>query len=190
LIIELLQHLHSREGEGLFRFLLNHWESFFAFVLGFLTILICWINHHLVFNYIEKADSKLMWVNAFVLLVVTFTPFPTAVLAEYFELERRYAMAFFGFNYVMMSIAAYNLSAYVYNKALIQETSRRSFYNFIKLYRYSIIYTILTFFVCFISALAAILLYCIMFIVFAFPKESSIKLIGRRRKSKLLKNSS
>jgi uncharacterized membrane protein len=190
LIIELLQHLHSKAGEGLVSFLLNHWESFFAFVLGFLTILICWINHHLVFNYIERSDSKLMWVNAFVLLVVTFTPFPTAVLAEYFDLEKRYAMAFFGFNYVMMSAAAYNLSAYVYNKALIQETSRRPFYNFIKLYKYSIVYTLLAFFVCFISVLTAILLYCILFIVFAFPKESSIKLIRSRGKSKLLKDSS
>jgi uncharacterized membrane protein len=186
LIIELLQNLHSKGGEGLVRLLLDHWESFFAFLLGFLTILICWINHHLVFNYIEKADSKLMWVNAFVLLVVTFTPFPTAILAEYFELEKRYAMAFFGFNYVMMSIAAYSLSVYVYNKALIQENSRRSFYNFIKLYRYSIIYTMLTFIVCFVSVIAAILLYCILFIVFAFPKESSVKLLRKRQRGKLL----
>jgi TMEM175 potassium channel family protein len=52
-----------------------------VFFIGFQTILICWINHHLVLSYAEKTDSSFCWVNGFVLLVVTFTPFPTAILA-------------------------------------------------------------------------------------------------------------
>jgi hypothetical protein len=57
-----------------------------------------------------------MWVNAFVLLVVTFTPFAIAVLAKYFDSERNRAMAFFGFDYLLMSISAYCLCAYVYKR--------------------------------------------------------------------------
>ena len=106
LIIELVGVLHSKDEEGLVKLLLHHWQSLFAFLVGFLTILICWINHHLVFTYIHKVDSKLMWINAFVLLMVTYTPFPTALLAEYFDKERNLAMAFFGFNYFLMALAA------------------------------------------------------------------------------------
>src|SRR4051812_5204989 len=83
LILELIQALHFDVEVTLFRMLLMNWKYFLAFLIGFCTILICWINHHLVVSYIEKTDSRLFWVNGFVLLVVTFTPFPTAILAEY-----------------------------------------------------------------------------------------------------------
>lgn len=46
--------LHPQSEEGLLKLLLNHWQSLLAFTIGFLTILICWINHHLVFEYIKK----------------------------------------------------------------------------------------------------------------------------------------
>jgi uncharacterized membrane protein len=182
LIIEMIQILHTKNDESFLKLLFHHWESLFAFFIGFLTIFVCWINHHLVFTYIHKVDGKLMWVNAFVLLMVTFTPFPTAVLAEYFEKEKNLAMAFFGLNFFLMSIAAYCLSAYTYNKKLIKDESRKLFYGFIALYRYSIIYNFAVFIVCFISVPAAIFLYCIMFVVFAFPEEFSKRLLSRKKK--------
>ncbi len=177
LIIELVQILHARHEEELMKLILNNWQSLFAFLIGFLTILICWINHHLVFTYIRRADSQLMWVNAFVLLMVTFTPFPTAVLAGYFGVERHTAMAIFGFNYFLMSVAAYSLSAYVYRKSLIENTNKTLFRKFIALYKYSILYSLVAFAVCFLSVFVAIIMYGILFIVFAFPRESSKKLV-------------
>src|ERR1041384_5258624 len=92
LILELITFLHEQTDDGLLKLLIHHWESYLAFVIGFLTILVCWINHHLIFTYIKKTDSHLMWVNGFVLLVVTFTPFPTAILAMYFVKEPNLAL--------------------------------------------------------------------------------------------------
>jgi uncharacterized membrane protein len=126
-----------------------------------------------------------MWVNGFVLLVVTFTPFPTAILAEYFEKETHTALAFFGFNYFLMALASYGICAYSYNKHLIKEDSRELFYYFKSLYGYSIGYTFLVFFVCFISIPAAIFFYCILFIVFAFPKEFVKRMILLESKRKM-----
>jgi uncharacterized membrane protein len=182
LILELIQVIHKEADDGLFKHLLKNLNSFLAFAIGFLTILICWINHHLVFTYIKKVDSNLMWVNGFVLLVVTFTPFPTSILAEYFDKESHVALAIFGFNYFMMSLAACSLTVYVYNKHLIEENIRELFYCYKLLFRYSIIYTFLAFFVCFVSVPVAIFLYCILFIVFAYPKEFSTMLLKRRQK--------
>jgi uncharacterized membrane protein len=183
LVLELIQILHIQNGESLLKFCLHHWQPFFAFLIGFLTILICWINHHHVFTYIKKTDSKLPWVNGFVLLMITFTPFPTALLAEFLESEGKFAIAIFGFNYFMIAIASYWLCAYSYNKFLIDDDDRELF-HFIKLtYGYAIIYTLLAFLVCFISIPTAIVLYLLLFYVFAFPKEFAIKLLKRKRKT-------
>lgn len=184
LILDLIEILHPETGEGLVNLLLTHWESLLAFIIGFLTILICWINHHLVFVYLQKTDSNLMWVNGFVLLMVTFTPFPTAILADYFAKETHTALAFYGVNYFLMSLAAYSLCAYSYNKHLIKEESRELFYYFKLLYWYSIIYTFLVFFVCFISMPAALFFYCVLFIVFAFPREFARRIMRMKTKSR------
>jgi len=173
LTLELIEMLKPQTEKGFLNLLFNHWASLAAFGIGFLTILVCWINHHLVFTYIRKTDGRLMWVNGLVLLVVTFTPFPTAILAEYFDKEPSTALAFYGFNYFMMSVAAYSVCAYPYNKHLIEEHSRDLFSRFKLLYKYSIVYTFLVFFVCLISVAAAIFFYCILFFVFAFPKAAA-----------------
>ena len=182
LVLELIQFLHPQNGEGLLKSYLHHWEPFLAFLIGFLTILVCWINHHHVFDYIKKTDSKLPWVNGFVLLMITITPLPTAILAEFLNTEGKFAIAIFGFNYFMIAIASYWICAYSYNRSLIDE-EEREFFHYIKLtYGYSIFYTLLAFLVCFISIPAAIALYLLLFCVFAFPKEFAMKLLKRKQK--------
>lgn len=180
LILEVIQTLHSGGGQKLSQLLLDNWKSLVVFLIGFLTILICWINHHLVLSYADKMDSNFFWVNGFVLLVVTFTPFPTAILAEYFETEKNLASAVFGFNYFVMSIAAYCLTAYVYNKLASEKNELLYYYKL--LYKFSILYTLLVFFICFISVPIALLCYVILFIIFAFPKEFALRLQRRRHR--------
>ncbi|MEP6796105.1 MAG: TMEM175 family protein [Saprospiraceae bacterium] len=182
LVLELIQILHPQNDESLLIYYRHHWEPFLAFLIGFITILVCWINHHHVFDYIKKIDSKLMWLNGFVLLVVTFTPFPTAILAEFLEKEGKIALAIFGFNYVIIAIASYCISAYAYRKHLIEEDRRDCFYYIKLTYGYSIVYTLLAFVVCFIYMPAAIVLYGLLFMVFAFPKEFANRLLRRRQK--------
>jgi len=180
LILELVQFLHPQSDRKLVDLLAGHWQSFMAFLVGFLTILICWINHHLVFTHIRKTDSNLMWVNGFVLLIITFTPFPTAILAEYIETEGHIALAVFGINYFLMSVAAYTITAYVYNKSLIGEKSRDLIRKLKKLYAVSIVYTLAVVFVCFVSVILAMCLYFLMFIIFSYPKEFSSRLFKKK----------
>ena len=121
LILDLIQAVKPEGNKELLTQLVDHSNAFLAFAIGFLTILICWINHHLVFTYVNKTDSHLMWVNGFVLLMVTLTPLATAILSEYFANEGHIAIAIFGFNFFMMALAAYCISAYVYKRQLIKE---------------------------------------------------------------------
>src|SRR5690349_6121492 len=62
-------------GQTLSQVLAADWATYLAFLIGFFTILICWINHHFMFDYIFKSNSKLLLLNGFKLLVVTFTPY-------------------------------------------------------------------------------------------------------------------
>ena len=66
-----------------FRALLDLWPSYVAFLLSFVAILIMWINHHGLFRLIHKVDVPFLYTNGAMLLLVTFVPFPTALLAEY-----------------------------------------------------------------------------------------------------------
>lgn len=69
--------------DGLFISLFKHWPAYLAFTTSFLTILIMWVNHHNIFNYIQSVDGNFLFINGFLLLTVTVIPFPTSLLAEH-----------------------------------------------------------------------------------------------------------
>ena len=188
LVLELIQTLHVQPGEGLIHKFWEHWESFFAFTIGFITLLVCWINHHVAFEYIVKVDTSFMWINGFLLFVVTLTPFPTAVLAEYLGKESRVALAIFGFNYILISIAADAICTYAYNRQLVDENHREFYHTYKLIYRYAIFFNIVAFLLCFVSIIIPIILYILMFILFAAPKKFSShfhkKKTARKIKSK------
>ncbi|HTQ27399.1 MAG TPA: TMEM175 family protein [Puia sp.] len=185
LVLELIGTLHSHRSLHLRSFFIGNWQSFLAFLIGFITILVCWINHHTVFEYIRKTDTNFMWINGFLLFLVTFTPFPTAVLAEYLQTESTMALSIYGFNYVMISIASYCICSYAYNHQLIYEAQKEIFYFYKVLYRYSIIYTIIAFSFSFISIIVPIILYIILFIVFAAPGKFAYWLSNNSKKRRM-----
>jgi uncharacterized membrane protein len=59
------------------------WPSYLAFLASFMTIGVMWLNHHRLFAMIVRKDDGLMVLNLLLLLVVTWLPFPTALLAEH-----------------------------------------------------------------------------------------------------------
>jgi uncharacterized membrane protein len=104
-----LPHVDVDPGRQLIHALLSLWPSFVAFVLTFGTVLIMWVNHHGLFKHAHYADNRLFFANGFLLLLVTFLPFPTAVLAEF--LDRRaanVAATFYCGTFVLVSVS-YNL---------------------------------------------------------------------------------
>jgi TMEM175 potassium channel family protein len=93
-------------GGSLGRALAAEWPSYLAFVLSFSTILIMWANHHAMFRLVHRADAPFLYANGFLLLLVTFVPYPTAVLAEYLERPgASIAGAFYAGTYVLLGIA-------------------------------------------------------------------------------------
>lgn len=105
----------SELGEaGLGAALLTRWPQYLAFVTSFVTILAMWINHHRIFIYIQRSDHPLLYWNGLVLMLVTFLPFPTALMAEYLQHpDGNIAGAIFAGTFVAISLSFKGMWQYV-----------------------------------------------------------------------------
>ena len=73
--------IHS--AAALWSALLARWPSYFAFALSFFTIVVAWVGHHLMLQYVRAPTWRLVYTNALFLLTITFLPFPTALVAAH-----------------------------------------------------------------------------------------------------------
>jgi uncharacterized membrane protein len=81
------------------------WPSYFAFTLSFGILLVSWVNHHFLFNILDKSSRPFLYANGFLLFTITFMPFPTALLAQYISTDyAKPAIAFYCFGGVVNSI--------------------------------------------------------------------------------------
>lgn len=108
LILEVkVPHLpEAGSGRSLLSALTALWPSYLAYLTSFATIFIMWVNHHAIFQFVWRSDSSFQFANGFLLLLVTFVPFPTAVLAEYLERPAGpVAAAFYAGTFVVIGVA-------------------------------------------------------------------------------------
>ncbi|MBV8200602.1 MAG: DUF1211 domain-containing protein [Acidobacteria bacterium] len=78
---------------GLLAALLAQWPTLLAYLTSFLSILVMWVNHHLLFSLIRRIDHLFLYLNGLLLLFITFMPFPTALVAAYLQREEAAAAA-------------------------------------------------------------------------------------------------
>ena len=91
--------------DDLWKSLFQLWPSYFAFILSFGILLVSWVNHHYLFNVLDKSSRPFLYANGFFLMTITFMPFPTALLAEYISSEyAKPAIAFYCFGGVVNSL--------------------------------------------------------------------------------------
>ena len=89
--------------------LAHNWPNYFAFATSFFSILIMWVHHHNVFRWVRRVDTRLLFANGFLLMLVTVAPFPTAVVAEYFESPSATAACAFYAGYSVFVAIAFSL---------------------------------------------------------------------------------
>ena len=99
--------LETAAAGGLLPALLAKWPNYVAYLAGFFTIGIIWLNHHALVNAIRRFDWRLMWLNLLLLLGVATLPFTTAVMAEYVATggtDATVAAAFYGALALVMAV--------------------------------------------------------------------------------------
>jgi uncharacterized membrane protein len=94
---------------GLAHALSSHWPSFAAFLLSFLGLGICWLQHHAMFATLARVDRPTMLINLLLLLAAAFLPFPTSLVGDYVPdggENARVAVAVWSANWVVLTLAA------------------------------------------------------------------------------------
>jgi uncharacterized membrane protein len=87
LVLEVHVPQRNEIPHGLLPALLANWPTYLSYLATFLTVGVIWLNHHGVFQKIRRIDRTLQWWNLILLLLVSFTPFPNALLAEFLARE-------------------------------------------------------------------------------------------------------
>ncbi|HEX8523722.1 MAG TPA: TMEM175 family protein [Tepidisphaeraceae bacterium] len=107
LILEIRVPEHDETSNAqLVRELVHLWPGYLAFVASFATILVMWVNHHGLFTMLKKMNRGMLFANGFLLLVVTFINFPTALLARHLNDEgARTAAVFYCGTYLLVNVA-------------------------------------------------------------------------------------
>jgi uncharacterized membrane protein len=91
----------------LFAALADRWPDFAAFVLSFLTIGIIWVNHHVVFDAVQRVDRPLLFLNLGLLMSVVLLPFSTSLFARFLTHasdQSHVAAAIFSGSLLLMSL--------------------------------------------------------------------------------------
>jgi len=73
---------HPGSGQSLGHALAHQWPSYAAYATSFLVIGIIWVNHHQMFKLFAKTNYPFLMVNVLFLMVLSFIPFPTALVAD------------------------------------------------------------------------------------------------------------
>jgi TMEM175 potassium channel family protein len=97
LVLEI--NVDPSEYDHLARALAHEWPAYLAYVTSFLTVGGVWLSHHALFSRLRYVDAVLLRINLVLLLIVSFLPFPTGVLAEALHANNhaeRIAIGFYG----------------------------------------------------------------------------------------------
>jgi len=95
--------------------LLQIWPSYLVYVASFATIGIMWLNHHALFRYVQKITHGIVIANLFLLMLISFLPFPTEVLGR-FGISRS-AIVYYGLVLIGIAIGYF----FVHQQVLIAE---------------------------------------------------------------------
>ena len=170
-------------GETLLHILLYHeWASFLALLIGFFTILICWINHHYMFTMIYRSNSKLLLINGFKLLIVTLTPFATALLAKHIETDwGPSAIKIYAFNFALMGLAMAGIWCYAHYMGFAKAVSTHVLRVTRWYYIFAAVLSSLIWIVSYVSIVASLFLFVVMFLFFVFPEKMVAFLIRKTK---------
>jgi len=162
----------ANNKETLLHSLLHEWTSFLALLIGFFTLLVCWINHHYMFSMIHRSNSMLLLLNGFKLLVVTITPFATALLAKNIQTNwQAAAVSVYGFNFALMGYAMTGIWLYAKKQGFMKTGSERTLRAATRLYIFASLFSTLIWIMSYISLIGCLILFCLMFIIFVFPER-------------------
>jgi len=107
--------------------LLHLWPAYIAYAVSFLTVGIMWVNHHQLFRHFERVDRPLLLLNILLLMCISFTPFPTRVVADHAtnSADREAAAVLYGLTMTLTAICFFSVWIYGSRRLLRPNTDMR-----------------------------------------------------------------
>jgi uncharacterized membrane protein len=94
--------------------LLRLWPSYAAYAISFLTIGIMWVNHHTIFQHLERVDRRFLLLNLLLLMCIAFVPFPTRVAAEFARSDENRRAAALLYGTTLTTTAVFFIALWIY----------------------------------------------------------------------------
>jgi uncharacterized membrane protein len=153
--------------------LARQWPTYAAFLISFWFIGIMWVNHHRLFNHIQRSDNRLLFLNLLLLLGVTVVPFPTALLAAHFHSPgRTVATAVFNGTYVVLAVFFNVLWHHAVRRGLLDSATLESADAISRQYAIGPISYLLCFGLTWISVPASLIVNIGLAVFFALPPKN------------------
>lgn len=109
-------------GNDLLEAFLDEWPSYLAYLVSFATIGVTWLRHTAITHYLHGVDMVFVRLNLVLLLLVSFLPFPTGLVAEHIHDDQaeRVAATILGLNLLLVSVVVSTLWRYAVRRQLVR----------------------------------------------------------------------
>ena len=61
-------------------------QEFTSFIVAFLLLAVFWTVHHRNFHFLHTINSRILWLNIFILICIVLVPFTTSVSGDYSDI--------------------------------------------------------------------------------------------------------
>jgi uncharacterized membrane protein len=159
------------EGE-LKQQLVDLWPAYIAYAVSFLTVGIMWANHHQIFRHFARVDRPLL-LNILLLMCVSFTPFPTRVVAEHAKngADREAAAVLYGLTMTLTAICFFSVWIYGSRRLLRPDADMREVDGITRSYLPGTPMYLLATLIAFVSPIASLIIFGALAIFYAISSS-------------------
>jgi uncharacterized membrane protein len=163
----------SLAGGDLRHQLLHLWPAYIAYAASFLTVGIMWVNHHQIFRHFERVDRPLLLLNILLLMCISFTPFPTRVVADNAQssINRQAAAVLYGGTMTCTAICFFAVWYYGSRRLLKADTDMREVSGITRSYLPGAPTYALATVIAFVSSVASLIMFGVIAIFYAISSS-------------------
>ena len=82
--------------------------SYFAYIISFLVCANLWQYHHLIYNHVDKINTKIIWQNIILMFVFSLVPYLTIFVANH--PNEFIPQALYGLDFIIVDIILYYMA--------------------------------------------------------------------------------
>src|SRR5436190_20210948 len=153
--------------------LLHLWPAYIAYAVSFLTVGIMWVNHHQIFRHFVRVDRPLLLLNILLLMCISFTPFPTRVVADHAKSggDREAAAVLYGLTMTLTAICFLSVWIYGSRRLLRPDADMREVTGITRSYLPGAPTYALATAIAFVSSIASLIIFGVIAIFYAISSS-------------------